>query len=84
MLTKYLYGVKKVSGCWYKRFYSFIISLGYKKLSSHHCTYYNKFDENDFVVLLLYVDDMLVICSNKAQIQKLKAQLAREICRTRY
>jgi ATP-binding cassette subfamily B (MDR/TAP) protein 1 len=41
--------------------------------------YYKKFEEdNDFIILLLYVDDMLVIGSDKDRVQELKAQLARE------
>ncbi|KAE8667838.1 hypothetical protein F3Y22_tig00112368pilonHSYRG00011 [Hibiscus syriacus] len=34
--------------------------------------------DNDFVILLLYVDDMLVAGPNKYHIEELKAQLARE------
>ena len=33
-LTKSLYGLKQVPRCWYKRFDSFIISLGYNRLNS--------------------------------------------------
>jgi len=76
-LNKSLYDLKQVSRCWYKRFDSFIISLGYNRLSSDHCTYYKRFEE-DFMILLLYVDDMLMIGPNKDRVQKLKAQLARE------
>jgi hypothetical protein len=36
-LNKSLYGLKQASRCWYKRFDSFIISLGYNRLSSDHC-----------------------------------------------
>ena len=77
-LTKSLYGLKQAPRCWYKRFDSFIISLEYNRLSSDHCTYYKRFDDNDFIILLLYVDDMLVVGPNKDRIQELKAQLARE------
>jgi len=59
-LTKSLYGLKQVPICWYKRFDSFIISLNYNRMSSDHCTYYKRFDDNDFIILLLYVDDMVV------------------------
>ncbi|KAH9681068.1 hypothetical protein KPL71_026802 [Citrus sinensis] len=45
---------------------------------SDHCAYYKRFEDNDFIILLLYVDDMLVAGPNKDRIQKLKAQLARE------
>ena len=69
----------KIERCWYKRFNSFIISFGYNRLSSDHCTYYKRFEEDDdFIILLLYVDDMLVIGPNKDWMQELKTQLARE------
>jgi ATP-binding cassette subfamily B (MDR/TAP) protein 1 len=60
-------------------FVSIIISLGYNKLSSDHHTYYNRLEEDeDFIILLLYMDDILVIDSNKDQVHELKAQLDRE------
>ncbi|GJT82694.1 retrovirus-related pol polyprotein from transposon TNT 1-94 [Tanacetum coccineum] len=64
--------------CWYKRFDSFIIGLGYNRLHADPCAYFKRFGNNDFVILLLYVDDMLVAGPNKDRISKLKAQLARE------
>ena len=54
------------------------MSLGYNRLNSDHCAYYKRFEDNDFIILLLYVDDMLVAGLNKDWIQELKAQLARE------
>ncbi|KAH9715183.1 hypothetical protein KPL71_020951 [Citrus sinensis] len=77
-LNKSLYGLKQAPRCWYKRFDSFIMSLGYNRLSSDHCAYYKRFEDNDFIILLLYVDDMLVAGPNKDRVQELKAQLARE------
>ena len=73
-LNKSLYGLKQALRCWYMRFDSFIISLGYNRLSSDHCTYYKRFEEDDdIIILLLYVDDMLVINPNKDRVQELKA-----------
>ncbi|KAH9746316.1 hypothetical protein KPL70_004379 [Citrus sinensis] len=77
-LNKSLYGLKQAPMCWYKRFDSFIMSLGYNRLSSDHCAYYKRFEDNDFIILLLYVDDMLVASPNKDRAQELKAQLAKE------
>ncbi|KAE8710792.1 hypothetical protein F3Y22_tig00110319pilonHSYRG00355 [Hibiscus syriacus] len=42
------------------------------------CAYFKRSGDNDFVILLLYVDDMLVAGPNKDHIEELKAQLARE------
>ena len=77
-LKKSLYGLKQAPRCWYKRFDSFIMSLGYSRLCSDPCAYYKRFDDGEFIVLLLYVDDMLVAGPNNDRIEVLKAQLARE------
>nr|GEU31244.1 hypothetical protein [Tanacetum cinerariifolium] len=77
-LNKSLYGLKHAPRCWYKRFDSFISSLEYNRLHANPCAYFKRFGNNDFIILLLYVDDMLVAGLNKDCINKLKAQLARE------
>ncbi|GJU18155.1 retrovirus-related pol polyprotein from transposon TNT 1-94 [Tanacetum coccineum] len=77
-LNKSLYGFKQAPRCWYKRFDSFIKSLEYNRLHADPCAYFKRFGNNDFIILLLYVDDMLVAGPNKDRINKLKAQLARE------
>ena len=66
-LNKSLYGLKQAPRCWYKRFDSFIMNMGYNRLSSNNCEYYKRFEDNDFIILLLYVDDMLVAGPNKDQ-----------------
>ncbi|KAE8671264.1 Detected protein of unknown function [Hibiscus syriacus] len=77
-LNKSLYSLKQAPRCWYKRFDSFIICLGYNRLNAEPCAYFKRSGDNDFVILLLYVDDMLVAGPNKDHIEELKAQLARE------
>ena len=42
--------------------------LGYKKTTSDHCVFVKKFSNDDFIVLLLYVDDMLIIGKNVSRI----------------
>ena len=54
------------------------MSFGYNRRSSDHYAYYKRFEDNYFIILLLYVDDMLVVSPNKDRVQELKAQLARE------
>ncbi|GJY89529.1 retrovirus-related pol polyprotein from transposon TNT 1-94 [Tanacetum coccineum] len=77
-LNKSLYGLKQVPRCWYKRFDSFIRGLEYNRLHADPYAYFKRFGNDDFIILLLYVDDMLVAGPNKDHINKLKAQLARE------
>ncbi|KAE8705939.1 putative ribonuclease H protein [Hibiscus syriacus] len=77
-LNKSLYDLKQAPRCWYKRFDSIIMCLGYNRLNVDPCAYFKRSGDNDFVILLLYVDDMLVAGPNKDHIEELKAQLARE------
>ncbi|XP_073148775.1 retrovirus-related Pol polyprotein from transposon TNT 1-94 isoform X1 [Henckelia pumila] len=77
-LNKSLYGLKQAPRCWYKRFDFYIMSLGYNRLSADPCTYFKRSGDNDYIILLLYMDDMLVAGPNKDRVQELKAQLARE------
>ena len=46
--------------------------LRYNKLSSDYRAYYKRFEDNDFIILLLYVYDMLVAGLNKNRVQELK------------
>ena len=43
----------------------------------NHCCYFKRFDDC-YIILLLYVDDMLIVGSNMAEIKKLKKQLSME------
>ena len=76
-LVKSLYGLKQAPRQWYRKFESFMTMHGYKKTSSDHCVFVQKFGPDDFVVLLLYVDDMLIVGQNKGRISKLKEDLAK-------
>ena len=60
-LKKSLYGLKKAPRQWYKNFYSFMISQEYKRTFSDPCVYVRRFPDNKFIILLLYVDDMLIV-----------------------
>ena len=58
-LNKSLYGLKQAPRCWYKRFDSFIINLGYNRLSSDHCNNYKRFD---VIMILLSCYCMWMTC----------------------
>ncbi|KAE8728736.1 Floral homeotic protein AGAMOUS [Hibiscus syriacus] len=51
-LNKSLYGLKQAPRCWYKRFDSFIMCIGYNRLNAYPCAYFKRFGDNDFVILL--------------------------------
>jgi len=48
---------------------------GYKKTTSYHCVFVKSFFNDDFIIPLLYIDDMLIVRKNVSKINKLKKQL---------
>ena len=42
------------------------------KTTSDHCVFVRKFSNDDFIILLLYVDDMLIVGKNVSMIDRLK------------
>ncbi|KAL5733960.1 hypothetical protein ACOSP7_031821 [Xanthoceras sorbifolium] len=76
-LKKSLYGLKQALRQWYKKFDSFMSSSGFTRCQADHCCYIKRFD-NSFIILLLYVDDMLVAGSDMQEIMNLKRELSKQ------
>ncbi|KAH7852964.1 hypothetical protein Vadar_031538 [Vaccinium darrowii] len=77
-LKKSLYGLKQSPRQWYKRFDSFMLGQKYTRSQFDHCVYFKQLADKSFIYLLLYVDDMLVACKSKVEINRLKVQLNKE------
>lgn len=76
-LRKSLYGLKQAPRQWYKKFDSFMNRTGFKRCEvDHYC--YVKFFDNSYIILLLYVDDMLIVGSSIEKINNLKKQLSKQ------
>ena len=76
-LKKSLYGLKQAPRLWYKKFDSFMLNHGYNRTNTDHCVFVKKFSDGDFVILLLYVDDMLIVGQDTNKIEKLKKELSK-------
>jgi len=76
MLEKSLWLEKTLRQC-YLKFDRFMVSSGYTRLQTD-CYCYLKHFENSYIILLLYVDDMLVPGSTMKDNVNLKAQSVRE------
>ena len=74
-LKKSLYGLKQAPRQWYKKFDSFMVSHEYKRTDTNHCVYFRKFTDGNFIILLLYVDDMSITGNDSKLIGKLKERL---------
>ena len=78
LLQKSLYGLKQSPRQWYKRFDSYVRSIGLFRCEFDPCVYVQSLEDGSRVFLLLYVDDMLIACKSRKVVQDLKASLSRE------
>ena len=62
---------------WYKKFDSFMYRIGFKRCEVDYCCYVKSFD-NSYIILLLYVDDMLIVGFDIEKINDLKKQLSKQ------
>jgi hypothetical protein len=69
-----LYGLKQAPRQWYLKFDDFMMRSGYTRCAMDHCCYVKHFNAS-YIILLLYVDDMLIAGSNMVEINKLKRQI---------
>lgn len=76
-LKKNLYRLKQAPRQWYKKFDSFMVEHGYDKTTFDHCVFVKKFSDGGFIILLLYMDDMLIVGRDTNKIDKLKKELSK-------
>ena len=75
MLTcKSLYGLKQEPKQWHEKFDKTVLSNGFKINECDKCVYV-KTTRDGYVILCLYVDDMLIVGSNSKMIQSTKDML---------
>ena len=76
-LDKSLYGLKQAHRQLYKKFDSFMMSHEYTKTDVDHCVYVKQFLGDKFIILLLYVNDMLIMRRDMKMISDLKRDLSK-------
>ena len=76
-LKKSLYGLKQAPRQWYKKFDSFMVEHEYDKTASDHCVFVKKFSDEEFIIPLLYMDDMLIVGRDTGKINKMKNELSK-------
>ena len=73
-LVKSLYGLKQAPKQWHEKFDNVMLSHGFKINECDKCVYV-KDDEHVYVIVCLYVDDMLIIGSDDKMITSTKNML---------
>lgn len=77
-LVKSLYGLKQAPRQWNKCFDQCMMKHGFNKSEFNLCVYYKKLKEEDYIYLLLYVDDMMLISKDISEVNKVKKILNSE------
>ena len=58
-LKRPIYGLKQSSRQWYMRFHQAVLSNGFTMIEEDHCVYVKQ-SKGSFIILSLYVDDILL------------------------
>ncbi|KAH9652997.1 hypothetical protein KPL70_027263 [Citrus sinensis] len=75
LLKKSLYSLKQSPRQWYLKFDEFITTHGFQRCNYDCCVYFKQLSHEKHIYLLLYVDDMLIACEKKSEIDALKTLL---------
>ncbi|KAL4567963.1 hypothetical protein LXL04_023560 [Taraxacum kok-saghyz] len=70
LTKKILYGMKQTSKLWYLRFENYMMRNGFKRRESDQGGYLKKHDSS-YIIMVLYVDDLLIAGSNMQMINEL-------------
>ena len=73
---KSIYGLKQTSRQWYSKFNNTILSYGFVENTIDTCIYM-KVTGSQFVILVLYVDDILLAANDKGMLRDVKAFLSK-------
>ena len=77
-LRKALYGLKQAPRAWNKKIDQFLISQGFEKCITEHGIYFRNSDDNQKLIVCLYVDDMIVTGSDTMEIEWFKEAMMRK------
>ena len=77
-LKRGLYGLKQSPRIWNANIDEFLKGLGYKACGPDHCLYVLWSNTGKFIIVVLYVDDLIITGNDSTMLTNLKAQLSRK------
>ena len=73
-LHKSIYGLKQSARCWNSTITQYLLSDGYNQCPSDDCLFM-KVEEDKFIILCMYVDDIIPISNNTDLLKEEKLKL---------
>jgi hypothetical protein len=67
-LKKALYGLKQAPRAWYHKLDTYLKDKGFKRGTTDN-NMYIKTEDNDFLIVLVYADDIIFVCNNDSLVQ---------------
>ncbi|KAL4362450.1 hypothetical protein GQ457_04G012430 [Hibiscus cannabinus] len=77
-LKKALYGLKQAPRAWYKKIDSYLIEKGFERSKNEHTLYVKNQGKNDFLIVSLYVDDLLVTGNSSNMVLSFKEEMKKK------
>src|SRR5436189_933923 len=74
-LKRSIYGLKQSSRQWYLRFHRAVLTYGFTMIEQDHCVYLKR-SKAGFLILTLYVDDILTTSNDKKLVSETKVWLS--------
>lgn len=78
-LNRCLYGLKQAARVWNTTVKQILIKLGFTQSASDACLFSKQLESGDWIYLLIYVDDIIVVCKNNRQFAMLERDLRSEL-----
>ena len=80
-LKKSIYGLKQAARCWNNSIDGYLLANGYKKSTADPCIYIKSVvsisGKIDFVIIAIYVDDMIFLSNNVEMLKREKAAIGK-------
>lgn len=76
LLKKSLYGLKQAAKSWNDAINETLISFGFKQSESDNCLYFQRFDNDNWCFLLIYVDDILITATNDKILKSIERDIS--------
>jgi Reverse transcriptase (RNA-dependent DNA polymerase)/gag-polypeptide of LTR copia-type/Integrase core domain/GAG-pre-integrase domain/Zinc knuckle len=76
-LKKSLYGTKQAARQWNQRIHQHMIKFKFTQAEADHCVY-TLIEDGKHIVVIIYVDDLIVMATDKASIDQVRDQLKSE------
>jgi len=74
-LVKALYGLKQAPRQWFTKLTSALLAYGFQQSKADYTLFTKNCKNGDFLVILIYVDDMILAATNEGAMVKLKTYL---------